>query len=617
MSLFAELKRRNVIRVGLAYVIVGWVLAQIAEFAFENFGAPDWVLKSIVVIILLGLPLALFFAWAFEMTPEGIKREIEVDRSQSIVSKTGRKLDRMIIGVLVIALGWFAFDKFSTNANVEQITDATEQVAETDRRREKSVAVLPFIAMSSGPDDEYFADGLTEEILNSLAQLPELLVTARTSAFSFKGQDLPVQEIAAVLGVNHIVEGSVRRSGERLRVTAQLIRADDGFHLWSENYDSTSTDTISVQENIAEQIASVMDVVLDEEKRAAMRAVGLRDVEAFTSYQKGLEFYERAHGEMEMFAGLRQANAYFDQVIERVPTFSDVYLDHADFYTHALSVDAAGAAPGVLTADELASAYELAIADYEAAAIHSTSASQKIMMELDLAYFSGDWQGLDRRLERALDSSGCSVSNWLQVIADVFRYSEQYVETAHRELACDPRRSLSWFNLARSTLRDGDKEEALRIAREGIEIAPGAWLRTSLVRSLVASGKFDEALAETDKQFDDLDVELMLKALIAAAKGDQDLFDKTFEEFKVANTSGNEWLIMVAAWGGHREEANHAAAAMDQHHFGSVALSQLSQWCACGFPFDLEATPNFAAKLEESGLPWPPVSIMGYPLKDW
>jgi len=616
MSLFAELSRRNVIRVGIAYAIIGWVLAQIAEFAFENFGAPDWVLKSIVVILLLGLPLALFFAWAFEMTPDGIKREVEVDRSQSITPQTGRKLDRTIIAVLVVALGWFSFDKFSGDAEVAPPTEPVEQLA-VDQTQEKSVAVLPFIAMSSGSDDEYFADGLTEEILNSLAQLPELLVTARTSAFSFKGQDIPVQEIAAVLGVNHIVEGSVRRSGERLRVTAQLIRADDGFHLWSENYDSTSTDTISVQENIAEQIASVLDVVLDEEKRAAMRAVGLRDVEAFTLYQKGLEVYDLAHGEMEMFAGLRQANAYFEQVIERVPTFSDVYLEHADFYTHALSVDAAGAAPGLLTADELESAYELAIADYEAAALHSKSASQKTMMELDLAYFSGDWQGLDRRMERALVSPGCSGSNWLQVIADVFRYSEQFVERARKELSCDPRRSLSWFNLARSTLRDGDKEEALRIAREGMEIAPGAWLRTALVRSLVANGMFNEALAETDKQFDDLDVELMLKALSAAARGDQNLFDKTFEEFKVANTSGNEWVIMVAAWGGHREEANRAAAAMDQHHFGSVALSQLSQWCACGFPFDLEATPNFAAKLEESGLPWPPVSIMKYPLKDW
>ena len=200
MSFTAELKRRNVIRVGIAYIIVGWVLAQIAEFAFENFGAPAWVLKSVVVVLLLGLPLALIFAWAFEMTPEGLKREADVDRSRSVTSQTGRKLDFLIIGILVLALGWFSFDKFYANTGSQPLPEPTVL--------EKSVAVLPFVALSNGTDDEYFADGLTEEILNSLAQLPELLVTARTSAFSFKGQNIPIQEIAAALGVNHIVEGS-------------------------------------------------------------------------------------------------------------------------------------------------------------------------------------------------------------------------------------------------------------------------------------------------------------------------------------------------------------------------------------------------------------------------
>ncbi len=617
MSLFAELKRRNVIRVGLAYAIVGWVLAQIAEFAFENFGAPDWVLKSIVVVLLLGLPLALFFAWAFEMTPEGIKREVEVDRSRSITSQTGRKLDRMIIGVLVLALGWFAFDKFYTNAADEQIPDATEQVAENEGRTEKSVAVLPFIAMSSGPDDEYFADGLTEEILNSLAQLPELLVTARTSAFSFKGQDLPVQEIARALGVKHIVEGSVRRSGDRLRVTAQLIRAEDGFHLWSETYDSTSTDTISVQENIAEQIASVMDVVLDEEKRAAMRAVGLRDVEAFTLYQKGLEVYDLAHGEMNLLVGLQEANVYFDQVIERVPTFAEVYLDRSDLYAHALGEDSAGVNQGILTKEELANAYPAVIADYKAAAKHSTSAAQKVMFEMDLAYMSGAWRGLNRRIENALAQPGCVSSNWLQVIADIFGYSEQYLEQARSQLTCDPRRSLSWFNVARTTLRTGDAEEALRIAREGTEVAPGAWLSTTLVRALIVNGKYDEALAEINKRIDDVDLALAFKALVAAAQGNQELFDELFNEFKVVNTQGWEWIIIVGAWGGHRDEVNAAAGMVDQHDLGSVTLSVLSQWCACGSPFDLEATPNLAAKLKESGLSWPAPPVMDYPLKDW
>ncbi|MCH7820863.1 MAG: hypothetical protein IIA07_02500 [Proteobacteria bacterium] len=609
MSLFAELQRRNVIRVAIAYAIVGWVLAQLAEFAFENFGAPDWVLKSVIVVLLLGLPLALIFAWAFEMTPEGLKREADVDRSQSITSQTGRKLDRVIIGILVLALGWFAFDKFYTTTGSEPVPESTVL--------EKSIAVLPFVAMSSGPDDEYFADGLTEEILNSLAQLPELLVTARTSAFSFKGQDIPIQEIAAALGVNHIVEGSVRRSGERLRVTAQLIRADDGFHLWSENYDSTATDTIAVQENIAEQIAFALDVVLDEDKREAMKQAGLRDVEAFTLYQKGLEVYEQAHGEMNTIEGLRQANVYFEKVIERVPTFSQVYLDHSDLFVHMLTDDASGEFQAAFTEEEIANTYTATIADYQAAERHAPSSSARRMLELDLAFISGNWRGLGGRIERALDAPGCNEGNWMSIIPNVFGYSEAFLERSLRVLACDPRRSLSWFNVARTALRMGDKDEAMRLAREGTEIAPGGWLSIALVRALVAHGLHEEARKEIDDRILDEGAAIAFKTLVVAHEGDRARFDQLFEEFKTTNAFGIFWRIIVAAWGGHREDANRLAAIVDQHHFGSVTLTQITQWCACGAPFDLDATPNFAAKLEEGGLTWPPQPVMDFPLKDW
>jgi TolB-like protein len=481
----------------------------------------------------------------------------------------------------------------------------------------KSVAVLPFVAMSRGPDDEYFADGLTEEILNALAQLPELLVTARTSAFSFKGQDISIQEIAAALGVNHIVEGSVRRSGERLRVTAQLIRADDGFHLWSEQYDSTSTDTIAVQENIAEQIASVLDVVLDERKRDAMKQAGMRDVEAFTLYQKGIEVFNRAHGEMDTIEGLRQANVYFEKVMQRVPTFSQVYLDHSDLFLHMLTDDASGVFQAEFTEEELANAYPAAIADYEAAERHTPASSPRRMMELDLAYISGNWRGLGGRIDLALNEPGCHEGSWTSIISDGFGYAERFFERSMRVLACDPRYSLSWFNVARSALRMGDKDEALRLAREGTEIAPGGWLSTALVRALVANGLHEEARKEIDDRIQDDNIALVFKALIVAHEGDQDRFDELYEAFKAVNNSGHYWATLVAAWGGHREEANHMAAQIDQHHFGAVTLTQITQWCACGAPFDLDATPNFAAKLEESGLTWPPQATMDFPLKDW
>ena len=174
MSLFGELKRRNVVRVGIAYVVIGWVLAQVAEFAFENFGAPDWVLKSVIVIILPGLPLALFLAWAFELTPEGIKREQDVDRSQSITHSTGRKLDFVIIGALVLALGYFVWDRQSL---VEEASVAATKsgMAEIEQQPApgpvvRSIAVLPFVNMSPDQEQEWFSDGLTEEILNALAR---------------------------------------------------------------------------------------------------------------------------------------------------------------------------------------------------------------------------------------------------------------------------------------------------------------------------------------------------------------------------------------------------------------------------------------------------------------
>jgi TolB-like protein len=226
LSLFNELKRRNVFRVAIAYVISAWLVLQIADVILNNTEAPGWVFQVIMLLLGIGFFFALFFAWAFELTPEGIKREAEVDRTQSITPKTGRKLDFTIIGIMAVALAWFALDKFGSDNQPTPVateTTTTESSGSDGSATPsaKSVAVLPFLALTSGADDEYFADGLTEEILNALAQLPELLVTARTSAFQFKGDDIPpLNEIAATLGVDHIVEGSIRHAGDRIRVTA-------------------------------------------------------------------------------------------------------------------------------------------------------------------------------------------------------------------------------------------------------------------------------------------------------------------------------------------------------------------------------------------------------------
>ena len=271
MSFFEELKRRNVIRVMIAYVVVAWLVMQVADVVLNNVQAPVWVFFVILLLLAIGFVFAIFFSWAFELTPEGVKREHEVDRTQSITHQTGQKLNLTIIGVLLLALAYFGYDKFgasfeqdmslaesSTEVLIQEVGNEPEQTTETDN----SIAVLPFADMSPNKDQEYFSDGLSEELLNLLAKIPELRVAARTSAFSYKGKDVKISQIGEELGVAHVLEGSVRTAGDRIRVTAQLINVDDGFHLWSETYDRTLDDVFAIQDEISAAVVAALKLTL-------------------------------------------------------------------------------------------------------------------------------------------------------------------------------------------------------------------------------------------------------------------------------------------------------------------------------------------------------------------
>lgn len=328
-------------RVGAAYVVLGWLLAQVAEFAFENFGAPEWVLKSIVITLLLGLPLALFFAWAFELTPSGVKREKDVDRSRSITHTTGRKLDFVIIAALVVALGYFIWERQhdeqivatpaaanagTSNSRANEVTEDKPAVKE-----HRSIAVLPFISMSSDKEQAYFADGLTEEILNSLAKTPDLLVSARTSSFSYRGTAKPIPVIAAELGVGHILEGSIRRGGDTLRITVQLIRAADGFHVWSETFDRTMEDIIVVQEEIALRIAHALETTMDPAALERMMRSGTSSVAAYEAYLTGMGEESAARESADRFEMLK-AREQFEKAIQLDPEFSAAHWALAEFW---------------------------------------------------------------------------------------------------------------------------------------------------------------------------------------------------------------------------------------------------------------------------------------------
>ncbi len=287
MSFIDELKRRNVFKVGIAYAILAWLLLQVSDTLVPALHLPEWIQSAVALLLILGFPLALFFAWAFELTPEGLKKEKDVDRSRSITPVTGRKLDFAVIGLMAIGLVYFTFDKYTTDAP-QSIDDP---VAVSTR---PSIAVLPFANMSEDPNQQHFADGLTEELLNSLAALSHLRVVSRTSSFSFKGRNLPIAEIAAALQVDHILEGSVRRAGNTIRVTAQLIDTSSDSHLWSENYDrELNLDNIlEIQEEIAVKVVGALQLQLFPQVSKILATNGPANLKALDLFHDGM-FYLR------------------------------------------------------------------------------------------------------------------------------------------------------------------------------------------------------------------------------------------------------------------------------------------------------------------------------------
>lgn len=333
MKLFEELRRRNVFRVSIGYIVSSWLLVQVADLVTENIGSPEWVMQTIMLVLALGFPVVVFFSWAYEVTPEGIKRESEIDRSQSTTHVTGRKLDRAIVAVLIVALAYFAYDKFILGperdaALIEDLKQTVTEQAPAESKHEvetradiASIAVLPFTDLSPAGDQEYFSDGIAEEILNVLVGVKGLHVTSRTSSFQFKGADLGIPEIARSLKVRHVVEGSVRKSGEAIRVTAQLIDADNDRHLWSDTYDRplTAENVFAIQDEIANSIVEALSNTLGVGK------LEVSEVAAATNNLTAYELYLRARPLFLARVDLDVADKLIEQALEQDPGYAQAW----------------------------------------------------------------------------------------------------------------------------------------------------------------------------------------------------------------------------------------------------------------------------------------------------
>lgn len=295
MNFFNELKRRNVFRVGIGYAVAGWVLLQVVDLVLENIVAPDWVMKVFMLAVAVGFPVTVIIAWAFEMTPEGLKRESEVDHSESITQSTGRKLDRMIIGFLSLAVVFLIVNPFDSKDESDIPATVTTQIESdsVDQEpavRDKSVAVLPFAFRSNNADDAFFAEGMQNDLLTQLAKIGSLKVISRTSVMEYKDTIKKIPQIAKELGVATIVEGGVQRSGSRIRFNVQLIDAETDEHLWAETYDRelTAENLFDIQAEIARAIAQALQATLSPEEEANIDQALTSNLDAWESYQRAI-----------------------------------------------------------------------------------------------------------------------------------------------------------------------------------------------------------------------------------------------------------------------------------------------------------------------------------------
>jgi len=345
MGLLAELKRRNVIRMAGLYVVGAWLLTQVASTVLPAFDVPGWALRALIIVLAIGFVPVLIFAWVFELTPEGIKRDADVKPEESIAPQTARRMDRMIIVVLICALVYFGIDKFVLAPRRAEMgseylsgkqADATAGRPAPEKYSDpisaKSVAVLPFVNMSGDPKNEYFSDGITEEILNALAQIADLKVAARTSAFAFKGKEPDLRKVGEILGVATVLEGSVQRAGDDVRITAQLIDARNGYHLWSEKYDRKLTNLFAVEDEISKSIADKLKVQLSGARADAGNIVGLTQLPEHAGFHKPTdnpqahELYLRG---LNLLAargtGLKDAVAAFGKAVELDPNYAQAW----------------------------------------------------------------------------------------------------------------------------------------------------------------------------------------------------------------------------------------------------------------------------------------------------
>jgi adenylate cyclase len=489
MSFFAELKRRNVFKVSMAYLALGWVVIEVTTTVTPLLNLPAWLPQVVVWIGIIGLPFVAVFAWIYEFTPEGLKRDSEVGPPTPATRRTARRLDYLVIALIVLAITLFAVDRFgpgrATPAGVPEAAEADMQPAQVEAR--PAIAVLPFDNLSSDPEQAYFADGLAEDLITRLSSWRAFPVIARNSSFQYRGGDADLQRVSEALGARYIVEGSVRRAGDRIRVTAQLIDAATGEHVWADSYDSEVEDVFALQDEFSGRIAAslVVDLNRAEAERAQQR--GTDDLQAWSLYQLGLQ--QAADYSREGFARAREL---FTAAARQDPRFATALaqLAFVNLWEVVLGWNDEPAAT-------IATALEVA-----RRAVSLDPRDPAAQAALGWAYvMSGDIEnGLDAaRRAVELNPSMPEALGWLSWNLLVAGDAEGSIINGERAQRLNPLGAMSsiiYDNLSQAYWQLGDYEAGLRAARRLMAELPDYFLgHVDVAMNAVELGRLDEARA--------------------------------------------------------------------------------------------------------------------------
>ncbi len=404
----------------------------------------------------------------------------------------------------------------------------------------------------------------------------------------------------------------MRRDGDRLRVTAQLVRAEDGFRLWGEDYDRTVEQTFEVQVDIAEKIAAALNVVLDDDLRAQMQRSGLRSPEAFVAWQKALEAFEAAHASAEIAEGLIPVNRSLEEVLAIAPNFSDAYLLHADRFAHLL-IDEPFGKPH--TVEERAALIARMEQDMENAIATAPDEASRLAATYDLLVTSGKWSNLGAVMDQIVELEPCVLPQWYDVPNFAFGRAHDMLVLSRKQSVCNPLGFHGWFSTVWALVWLGRTDEAIDIGREAMAQNQHELIAVSLISAYLAAGRVDDAARVVDTNIHVPNRKRNMGANLDFARGRTPVGDGDVDRLLADGDLDADAAIVILARAGRREDANRIAAQVDGWSSGHMILLLAVNACRCGAAWDIDVTPNFARRLEEGGMPWPPSSPIDWPLK--